>query len=91
MLRDRGAEDAERIRFAYEYVVARPPSTTETQLLEALAREQAKKFRDAPEQATALLRIGESAGHETIPPTQLAGWTIVASSILNLDETISKE
>ncbi len=91
MLREGGSGDAERIRFGYEHVLARPPSATETQLLEVLAQEQTKKFRDAPDQTTALLRTGESAGHETIPTAELAGWTIVASSILNLDETISKE
>jgi hypothetical protein len=28
---------------------------------------------------------------KAIPPVELAAWTMVASSILNLDETISKE
>ena len=27
----------------------------------------------------------------TLPPGELAAWTVVASAILNLDETITKE
>ncbi|MGH9842622.1 MAG: hypothetical protein ACREEM_28090 [Blastocatellia bacterium] len=39
----------------------------------------------------ALLRIGESARDATMDPAELAAWTMVASAILNLDETITKE
>ena len=91
MVSEGGPGGADRVRFAYERALARPPSVTESRLLEDLAREQTKKFEAAPELARELLQIGETPADGEIPAAELAAWTIVASSILNLDETISKE
>ncbi len=90
MLRDGGPSSAGRIRLGFERALARPPGEAESLLLEALAQQQIAKFRAAPEQARALLGVGESAPPD-LPEPELAGWTIVASSILNLDEAITKE
>jgi hypothetical protein len=43
-----------------------------------------------PESAEQLLSVGESERRAELDVTQLAAWTIVASAILNLDETITK-
>ncbi len=91
MIRSGGPEPADKIRFAYETTLARPPSEAETRLLGGLAGEQAEKFRAEPDLAGELMGIGESPVGKGLPPPELAAWTIVASSILNLDETISKE
>lgn len=91
MVHDGGPSGADRVRFAYERALARPPSETESRLLEDLAHEQTKKFEAAPELARELLKVGESPTDDEVPAAELAAWTIVASSILNLDETISKE
>ena len=91
MLREGGASGADRVRLAFERALARPPSAAESRLLESLAREQHDKFQAAPDLAHELLRVGDSPTAEDLPPPELAAWTVVASSILNLDETISKE
>ena len=91
MIREAGAESSDRIRFGYEQVLARPPSEVEFRLLEQLAVEQDAKFRVATAQARELLRIGDSPADDSIPAPELGAWTVVASSILNLDEAISKE
>ena len=80
-----------RVSLAYERALARPPSESETELLLALAREQEAKFRSAPEQARRLIEVGESAVAEDVDRAELAAWTVVASSVMNLDEAISKE
>ena len=41
--------------------------------------------------AEALLRNGDSAVDPKLNKQELAAWTTVASMILNLDETISKQ
>ena len=41
--------------------------------------------------ALKLLEIGESGYDRNLDVSELAGWTIVASILLNLDETITKE
>jgi hypothetical protein len=37
------------------------------------------------------LRVGESKADDRLDQAELAAWTMVASAILNLDETITKE
>ena len=91
MLRHGGDNGSRRVRFAFERVLARPPSTLETKVLEDLASEQERKFTGSPEQARELLQVGASSVAEGIDEPELAAWTVVASSILNLDEAISKE
>ena len=43
-----------------------------------------------PKAAHALLTVGESKANASIPAPELAAWTMVASEMLNLDETITK-
>jgi hypothetical protein len=40
--------------------------------------------------ARSLVEIGEKKRDASIPEAELAAWTIVASEMLNLDETINK-
>ena len=91
MLREGGSTPQDRLRSAYSRTLGRPPSEVETRLLGQLAQEQAAKFRNAPQQARDLLQVGELRADPSFDPAELAAWTVVASSILNLDETISKE
>jgi hypothetical protein len=49
-----------------------------------------KNYQDKPADARALLAVGESKADAKIPPAELAAWTLVASDILNLDETLTK-
>ena len=90
-IRAGGTDARDRIRFAYHSALARPPTAAEARLLESLAREQERKFRAAPALARDLLDVGESARDDSVGAPELAAWTVVASSVLNLDETISKE
>ena len=48
-------------------------------------------YRGDRKAASELLRVGESKVDDKIDQTELAAWTMVASAILNLDETITKE
>ncbi len=91
MLNEAGDDAPDRIRLAFDNTLARLPSRVETTLLVGLANEQLAKFRDAPDQARELLEVGASEADPGLEPPELAAWTVVASSILNLDETISKE
>ena len=38
-----------------------------------------------------LIDVGESSRDSRLDPAELAAWTTVASVILNLDETITKQ
>jgi hypothetical protein len=47
-------------------------------------------YQDDPADARALLTVGQSKPDKKIPPAELAAWTLVASEILNLDESLTK-
>jgi hypothetical protein len=48
------------------------------------------RYQDDPADAQKLLAVGESKPDTKIPPAELAAWTLVASEILNLDESLTK-
>ena len=49
-----------------------------------------KLARDV-EAARKLIAVGETKPDATLNPSELAAWTTVASTMLNLDETITRE
>jgi len=49
-----------------------------------------ESFRAKPEEASSLIAIGEKPPPVGIDPAELAAWTMVASQILNLDETVTR-
>jgi mono/diheme cytochrome c family protein len=80
-----------RAALAFELATARPATKSELSVLTRLLKQQTAYYKRAPEEAAALLTNGESKYDKSVPPVELAAWTMVASSVLNLDETISKE
>ncbi len=56
-----------------------------------LYKRQQKIYRDDPQAAESLLAVGDSRAESSLPVDMHAALTCVASVILNLDETISKE
>ena len=91
VLREASADPGSRIRLAFRLATAREPNPRELQVLRDLAETQVGRYQKAPAAAKDLLRTGESAVDKSLDPRELAGWTTVASVILNLDETITKE
>jgi mono/diheme cytochrome c family protein len=90
-LRNGGKSDQARINFAFRLATARTPDAQErTVLLDSL-----KEFRSSYAQdqgnATKLLSVGDAKADSSLPPRELAAWTTVASMILNLDETVTKQ
>ncbi len=85
-----GATPAERIRFAFRLATARPPTERETTVLTELFQKQKTRYAASPTDALKLLGNGEAKRNPTLDPAELAAWTNVASTILNLDETVTK-
>ena len=86
-----GTDVGSRISFAFRGATARLPSAKETQLLRNLFRLQLGRYRGDKKAALDLLGVGESKWDTKLDASELAAWTMVASVILNLDETITKE
>ena len=60
-------------------------------MLRGLLARQLATFNRDPQAALKLLGVGESARDQKLRPAELAAWTMVASTILNLDETITRQ
>jgi hypothetical protein len=85
---DQDAKD--RLAFGFRLLTARPPSSSEMSILQnALEKYQAKYAKDTAA-AKKLLAVGESPVNEKLNPSEFAAYTMVASLLLNLDETLNK-
>jgi hypothetical protein len=91
ILSEAGSDAGERLDTAYRLAMARRPSPNERDVLLTLLDQQLKTFEAGPTAAKELLQVGESKPNPNLNQNELAAWTTVASTILNLDETITKE
>jgi len=72
-------------------VLGRTPSGDELSVLQKLRDEYRMRFAADPERAAAFIAVGETPA-DTIPNTiELAALTAVAGTVLNLDETLTRE
>jgi hypothetical protein len=53
--------------------------------------DQRARFKASPAQAKELVSTGEWPKAQGIDPAEHAAWTMIASTLLNLDETLNKE
>src|SRR6185503_19452181 len=88
---DGGREVGNRITFAFRRATARLPQPKEARVLRDLFQQQLAHYRGDKKAALELLSVGESKWNTKLDAHELAALTIVASAILNLDETITKE
>ncbi len=81
----------QRIASLFRRATARKPSAEETRVLRELLNQQLAVYRADKKAAADLLHNGESKADPKLDASELAAWTMVASTVLNLDETITKE
>lgn len=91
MLRSPGNSHAERITVGYRLLLARAPQPREVSLLAAAADRALRDFAADRPAAENLLKVGAIPADARLDPVQLAAWTTVASTLLNLDETITRD
>lgn len=82
--------EQERLAFAFEVALCRPPQPEETAILLDELQAARKRFDADPALAGKLLAVGSSPASDKLLAPELAAWTTLTSLILNLDETISK-
>lgn len=83
--------DPERIQFAFRAATSRTPDPFEQSVLQKILAQQLITFQNTPAAAEKLLQVGDTPIDKTITPAELAAWTIVTSTILNMDETVTKQ
>jgi hypothetical protein len=92
VLREAGPEPEARAVFAFRLATARRPSSAELRPLLRFYRDEAARFAADDVSARKVADGGVvSDGQGTGTPAEKAAWTMVASVVLNLDETLTKE
>jgi hypothetical protein len=82
------AED--RVRLAFRLVLARTPETEEQETMLTIYAQALARYGRDREAAGKLLSVGASPRKADLDEAELAAWTVACSTILNLDEAITK-
>ncbi|WP_309714236.1 DUF1553 domain-containing protein [Armatimonas sp.] len=90
LMRETVPTAAQRIAFLYQLLLARAPRPEEASLLMTILNRQTTAFRKSPENAQKLLSVGESPVDKSLDTIDLAAWATVCSTVLNLDEVITR-
>ncbi len=83
--------DPERLTIACQEVLGRSPTADEQRILTHGLERHRKNFAGDPAAAGRLLEVGESPRDANLDPGEHAAWTVLCSTILNLDEALTKE
>jgi hypothetical protein len=90
MLTEGGATPAERIAFGFRTVLSRKPEEMEAKLLDEQLAAHLARYGADEAAAKQVVSHGESKQKPELKPSDLAAYTLVASTILNLDETVNR-
>jgi hypothetical protein len=91
MIIEGGVSAEQRIDYGYRLLLARPARPAEHSVLQKTLDHFETNYRKDPRTAAEYVSYGESPKRPGIDPADLAAYTAVASLMLNLDETITKE
>jgi mono/diheme cytochrome c family protein len=80
-----------RIAWAWRQVLSRRPTGDETAVLAELYAAHHAHYEAHPDQARLLVAVGQAPPADELPLAELAAWTSVARTLLNLDETVTRE
>ena len=80
----------EKISFAFRSLTSRTPRPEEMEVLKEAYQEQLAFYLDKPGEAQKLLEIGEKTSSYRENPQQLAAYTMLASTIMNFEDTYLK-
>ena len=90
VIQEGGKQPEQRLRLMSEILLSHDPSPQMTAVLEGSLQQMEKHYAADAKAAAALAGVGEKPRNAAIPAPELAAWTMVASEMLNLDETITK-
>jgi hypothetical protein len=85
------ASPSQRVDLAFRLILARGPSAEEERIMQASVGRLHSEFLRKPMAALRLLAIGESRRDEALDPAEHAAYTVLCSTILNLDEALTRE
>ena len=79
-----------RLDFVSLNLIGRPFEKAERAIVRRTLDDALATYRRTPAAALELLDVGDSPADTKLPAPELAAWTLVASQVLNLDESLTK-
>jgi hypothetical protein len=70
--------------------LARPPATEELDVLTLALQRERERYKNDPQASAEFLQVGESTRDTSLNETEHAAWGQIASLLLNLSETITR-
>ena len=89
VVREGGESAEQKLAFLARLILSRTPTAEESLSLLADLDDCRKEFKADTAGATGLLGIGSSSHDASLPAVEVAAWTMVANTLLNLDEAIT--
>ncbi|MBL8855519.1 MAG: PSD1 domain-containing protein [Planctomycetaceae bacterium] len=90
LLQDKSAEEPLRLRKAVRIVLAREASDAELQILSGQLTKHRQRYAADPDAAQKLISMGETPPPTDLDAPELAAYTLLANTLLNLDETLTR-
>ena len=84
------ADTPSRLDYLTMHLIARSLNAEEKAIVSETLKQALEKFNAAPEDAAKLIAVGATPVDSSLAAVDLAAWTLVASQIFNLDETLTK-
>jgi hypothetical protein len=85
-----GTTAVDRLNWAFRRALSRLPAPSEIAVLKKLAATHQAEYQRDPKAAAALVKVGAHAVPKNVDPVELAAWSSVTRTILNLHETITR-
>ncbi|MBT3666760.1 MAG: DUF1553 domain-containing protein [Opitutae bacterium] len=83
-------EDLAKIHYAFQCALTRHPTKEEVQVMTELLSQQRKRYQEDEEAALSLMKTGEKTYNKNLSISELAAWTSVSRTLLNMYETTAR-
>jgi hypothetical protein len=90
ILHSGGSTTREKLDWAFRLAMSRPIKSAEVEVLERLLQSHLDEYKSDATAANELLSVGAKPVSADLDKVELAAWTSVARTILNLHETITR-
>lgn len=90
MIKKGGDDPDGQISYGFRAVTSREPQAEELKILQELYHSELKEYQESPAAADKLLKVGEMPVDLTLPKSKVAALTVVASTLINYDESVYK-
>ena len=91
VMKEAGPNNANRVTLAFRLTTSRLPQTRELQILQTGLEQHLQHYRRDKDAALKLISRGETPRDAKLHMTELAAYTALCNTLLNLDEVITRE